>query len=339
MRGGRKYFFRPIVRAMVAVAVILFVVFFGTVAYMIVEGLGFFDAAYQTLIVISTLGIKDSTSGRAGAVVTLFLIVVGIGAVAYAVSLIASIVVEGELRAVLGRRKVSMRIANLQGHYIICGYGRMGRQVCDMLKKSGMTCVAVEVDPTVTAKAENDGFLYVLGNAHDENILKAAGINNAAGVVTALRSDADNVFVTLTARDMNSTVPIVARAEDQETVSKLRRAGATRVISPHSLGANRIACMLTNPEIAEFMDAASAGEDLEMGEVTIPEESVLVGKTLHDAGFRDQAGVLIISIARREGGRVFSPGSNTELLAGDRLLCIGELGARQRLRELAGVAV
>lgn len=331
-----RHFTRAIPRVITSLLTVLVVAFAGTLAYMLLEGMSLGQAAYQTVVVISTLGIKDSTTGRAGQIVTFVLIIGGIGAVAFAFSSVFSMIVVGELRAVLGRRRVSAKISSLKKHYVVCGYGKMGKLVCRNLRDRGNTVVVVEQDAATTAEAESDGFLYVLGTAHDEQVLQSAGLVRAGGVVSVLPSDADNVFVTLTAHSINSTVPIIARADNVDTVPKLKKAGATSVVSPHAIGASRMACMLTNPAIAEFMDAAAQGDQIEMNELEVPQESPLVGQAIRDTHLREKAGVLVISVKRKDDKQVFNPGPGFVILAGDKLLCVGEQGTMDRLHEALG---
>ena len=318
--------------------IVIAVIVLGTLAYMIFEDLSLFDAAYQTIIVVSTLGIRDSTKGDAGKVVTFFLVIMGIGTVTYALSALASMVVEGKLRTVLGRRKVTAKIANLKDHYIICGYGRMGQHVSHRLAMKGRTVVVIENDENATARAEADGYLYVLGNAHEEGILESAGVVHAKGLVTVLPSDGDNVFVTLTARELNPSMVVVSRAESLESIPKLKRAGATSVISPHAIGARRMAASLLNPAFIDFVEAAAEDEDLEVGEIRVPEGSSIVGQVLSETGIRSKGEALIISVIRAKEKRVFNPPADFVLQAGDCLLYVGTKGTAQRLRSLLSVA-
>jgi len=317
-----------------AAIIILGISILGTVAYVIFEGMSLFDAAYQTIVVISTLGIRDSTTGPTGRIITFCLVIVGIGAVAFGFSLIMSVVVEGKLRTVLGRRRVTAKIANLRDHYIICGYGRMGRQVCSRLSKADRMVIVIEKNVRVTSLVENDGHLYVLGNAYEEAILESSGISHAAGLVTVLPSDADNVFVALTARELNTTIPIVSRAENSESISKLERAGATNVISPHDIGARRMASSLINPAFAQLVEAAADDEEVEVGDLIVAEHSPIDGQKLSQAGIREVADALIISVTKEDGKRIFNPASDLILQAGDHLFYIGTRGTAKRLADI-----
>ena len=321
-------------RIAVSFCIILLVIAFGTGAYMILEDLTLFDAAYQTIVVVSTLGIHDSTSRTAGRIVTFILVIVGIGAVTFAVSTIFSAVVEGKLRTILGRRRVDAKIARLKGHYIICGYGRMGQEVCNRLAKQGKMVVVVEQASSITEQVQADGYLYVLGNAYEEETLSAAGITSAAGLVTVLPSDADNVFVALTAHELKSDMHIVSRAENAASVQKLRRAGATRIIMPHAIGARRIAASLLAPTFSEFMDAAFEDETFETGELIIPPHSPLAGKRLAEAHIRDHAEALVITVVKHDGTRIFNPSGSLVVQPGDELLFIGTRGTRDRVKAL-----
>ena len=327
---------KPIRKIMSSILIIIVIAVSGTLAYMVFDGLSFFTAAYQTLIVISTLGIRDNTQGFAGELISFFLIIGGVGAVAFAVSSIISIVVEGKLRTVMGRRLVNAKISSISGHYIICGYGRMGKQVCDRLSQKGEKVVVIENEDSKTAKVEADGYLYVLGNASEESSLNAAGIGKATGLVSVLPSDADNVFVALTARALNPGINIVSRAETTDSIAKIKRAGATNAVSPHAIGASKIAWSLTNPAFTKFLDKAALEEAFEMAEIEIPEDSSLNGKKLSETHIREEAQVLVISVVQENGHHIFNPPSNFVISAGDQLLYIGTPGAEGRLQKILG---
>jgi len=318
----------------ISFGIIILVIILGTSAYVILEGMTLFDAAYQTIIVVSTLGINDNTSGPAGRVITFVLVIVGIGAVTFAFSTIFSTVVEGKLRTILGRRRVDAKIARLKGHYIICGYGRMGEEVCSRLSRKGKTLVVVEQSSSITERIHADGYLYILGNAYEEDVLNTAGITVAGGLVTVLPSDADNVFVALTAHELNPDIHIVSRAENAASVQKLRRAGATRIVMPHAIGARRIAASLLAPTFSEFMDAAFEDETFETGELIIPPHSPLAGKRLSEARIRDHAEALVITVVKHDGTRIFNPSGSLVVEPGDELLFIGTRGTRDRVNSL-----
>jgi len=216
-------------RLYVALMILLVLVGVGTLGFVLLERCSLVDALYMTLITISTLGMRASeevTISSAGRVWIMFLIVVGIALAMISLSIIVGLVVEGNLRSILGRRQVNRKISSLSNHIIVCGYGRMGRIICRNLRDRGREIVVIEADDNATKQAEADEILYVLGDAGQEETLRAAGIEKANALVAALPTDADNVFVTLVARDMNSKLFIAARAEHSDSEIRLIRAGA-----------------------------------------------------------------------------------------------------------------
>ncbi|MFC2172625.1 potassium channel family protein [Acidobacteriota bacterium] len=329
---------RPSSTFITPLAILAFVIIAGSIGYSAVEGLSLFESFYQTMIIISTLGIRQvKDMSRGGDIVTLFLIIGGVGAFAYAFSAMATFLVEGQLRKVLGRRKVDTKIAKLKGHYIICGYGQMGELIAKSLRRQGLPIIVVDRDSEVTTQAEADGLLYVHGNAHEESILTSARIDRAKALVSVLGTDADNVFVTLTARELSDDIPILTKAMDPDSEPKLKKAGATRICNPNAIGANRITAILTHPTLVEFIDGVAEGVDIEVQELDIAGGSKLAGKALKDSGVREKTGVMVIAIKRKDGKTVFSPAPETTITEGDTLVCVGEKGSAERLESYAGV--
>lgn len=219
------------------------------------------------------------------------------------------------------------RIASLSGHVIVCGYGRMGRLVADELVRAGKQVVVIDTDPSRTQAAEAESLLYVLGSAEADEVLIAAGVARAAVVVTTLATDADNVFVTLSAREINPKLRIIAVAKDTSTQDKFKRAGATRVVCAHTLGASRMAAVVLRPAVVDFVEMAGQGGEIEMDQVQLSEGSRLIGKSLKELELPHRVGVHICAIRRQGGKPIYQPAPDFELEAGDTLVLIGPNGS------------
>jgi voltage-gated potassium channel len=315
-----------------ALCMVGFVIILGTVGYEVAEGWGLFESFYQTMIVVSTLGIRqvrDMT--RTGEVVTLLLIVGGAGSFAYFFTVVTRLLVEGQLRRVLGRRIVDAKISSLKQHFIVCGYGRMGQTVTDALRQRGLAVVVVDQDAEVTAQAEAAGVPYVRGSAHEEEILQSAGLQRARGVVSVLPTDADNLFVTLTARGLCPDILILTQAEHPRSEAKLRTAGADRVFNPYSIGASRFTAMILNPTLVEFIDGTASSVDIEVQEIEVLPGSPIIGTSLRDSNLRTDAGVQVIAVRQADGKTIFAPPASLVFAEGDIIVSVGSTGSTTRL--------
>jgi len=324
-------------RLLLALAVLVLVVAVGVIGFAFIEKRSLLDSLYMTLITISTLGMKASSQAEistGGKIWIIILVVVGIASAMIALTCIAGIVVEGHVRSILGRRKVNMKIASLSNHIIVCGYGRMGQFLCQSLRHRQTPLIAIDQDDHRTTQIEQDGFLYVLGEATDESTLCDAGIERARALVTVLPSDADNVFVTLVARDLNKELFIAARAEKTESKARLSHAGADKAICPHVIGATRLANILTRPGVADFIDFAAQGLDLEAEQYHVEPNSKLVGQSLRQANLPSQAGVLVVALKHLGGQTAFNPGPDTVIQADDIMIVTGQIGSMARLQQL-----
>ncbi|MBV8678318.1 MAG: NAD-binding protein, partial [Planctomycetaceae bacterium] len=297
-------------RLVIGFTTVLAVVVLGTLGY-IMLGWTPFDALFMVVITISGVGFGEvrpmgSTAER---VHTMLIIALGMIAVAYTVAGFVQFLTEGEILRLLGHQRMRRQIEEMSGHTVVAGFGRVGSLVCDDLAAAEVSFVVIERSPEKVGEIEGRGFHYVIGDATEEKVLREAGLERARTLVTAMPSDAETVFITLTARQMCPGVMIVARAEQPSTLKKLRQAGANHVVLPAAIGANRIVSLLTNPTAVEFTELVTQRSRLaiEMDDIPIKPGSPLEGKTLRDADIGRRTGVIVIAIKRVDGRVEFPP--------------------------------
>ncbi|HET6516080.1 MAG TPA: potassium channel protein [Thermodesulfovibrionales bacterium] len=331
MRAVRRQF-------VFSLSLIAVVTLIGTIGYVLIEHWSFFDSLYMTVTTITTVGYREvhelSNVGRA---FTIFLIVGGVGTILYALNNAARIVVEGEIQEIFGRRKVEKRIKGLRDHYIVCGYGRMGKVICKELKEKGAHFVVVEKEHSPT-DAFDEELLFVRGDATNDDVLKEAGIERARGLISVLSTDAENLYVVLSARVLSPELNIVARAGEEGSEQKLLRAGADRVVSPYHIGGLRIAHTLLKPAVVDFIEFAtrSGNIDLQMEEIPVREGSKVADVTLDECGIGRDLGIIIVAIKRSGGDMRFNPTFRTTIKAGDVLIALGERTKLKVLEDMAG---
>lgn len=321
-----------------SLVVLFLVIATGTIGYQVVQGWNWVDSLYMTIITLSTVGFREvHEMTPAGKMFTMFLVIFGVGSVAYVIKNGTQAMFEGELRNVLGRRKLKKNIGSLKGHYVVCGYGRMGRIIAKEFLAEKVPFVILEGDPDVVAGVTDPKILIIQGDATLDGTLEEAGIGVAKGVVSVLRSDADNLLVVLTARGMNEGLRIVARAGEEGVEKKLIRAGADKVVSPYQMGGIRIAHALLKPAVTDFLELTVQDKavDLELEQLLVPETSPIAGKTLTDSNIRKDFDVILVAIKRKDGNMVFNPGKDTVLSAGDTIIVLGE---RDQMEKLVSVA-
>jgi voltage-gated potassium channel len=318
----------------------------GAVGYMAIEGWDFLDSIYMVVITLATVGFREvHPLSPAGMVFTMLLIIFGLFVLYYVVRLLGEYVLENKLEEALNNRKMERTLKQLSGHYIICGFGRVGRQVAYELMQEGGGLVIIEKNPALAEEAKVLGYPVIVGDSTEEDILKHAGILNAKTLVVALGSDSDSVLTIVTAKSLNNDLFIVARANGQHAASKLVKIGANRVVSPHQIGGFRMANFAVNPATADFLDDV---QDLSNREIQISD--VLVGNSSPVAGYSIAArlnnrniGVTVLAIHKPDGNAIINPVGDTLIEAGDRLILLGTkdkltpvidmIGARERSRE------
>jgi voltage-gated potassium channel len=312
----------------------------GTIGFMLIEGWDLHDSLYMTVITLATVGFEEvNPLSPTGEVFTILLITLGVGVMSFTVFRIAQILLEGQVRLILGRRQLERQIRQLDGHYILCGFGRMGAVVAQQLHEAGIPFVVVEKAENKLQRLAATDHLYLVGDATAEETLETVGVRRAKGLVTTVASDADNLFITLTAREMNPGLFIVVRAFDERSESKLRRAGADRVVAPTQIGAIRIAQFILRPAVVDLVELATLRESLELQleEVRVRVGSRLIGVELKDSEIRSRMGLIIVAIKRADSTMVFNPPSDTLIHEGDVLIALGKVEGLRQLEDTAGV--
>lgn len=314
----------------------------GIAGYTIIEGWTLTDAVYMTIITIATVGFSEVHAlSPLGKIFTIVLIASGVTAAAYAIGRFLEFLLEGYFSEVMGGRSMKKRIDQLHNHYIICGFGRVGEQVARELKRAGAAFVVLDANPEIKRFLDSEEVLYIQGDASDEQTLREAGIEKAKGLVSVVDSDADNVYVTLTARSLNPDLFIIARSNLESSDYKLKRAGANRVVSPYSLGGRRIANMVLKPAVSDFLDIVMHGEETEylLEEMQIGEDSPLKGLTMAESDIRRKYGVSVLGIFRKNGSHDPEIHDDTRIGGGDRLIVIGTRTQLDKLEEASSHAV
>lgn len=311
--------------------ILLFVA--GSVGYHFIEGMSFFNGFYMTFITISTIGFSElKPLSHEGRILTVFISIFGIGTLAYIASQTTQLFFENEL---FFKRALQKRIDKMDGHYIICGYGRIGRRIAQVLSDSGIEIVIIENQSEIVEELKEGRIPYVDGNAQEEDVLKKAGVERAKGLVCTLSKDEDNVFVTLIARELNEKLFILVRTNQQKNTRKILRAGASKVISPYEIGADRMANVILRPNVELFVDriVRYTEEEHYFDEVMVFEDSLLDGKTIAEAGIRQNYNLVIIAIVPAQTNKiVFNPGSTDRLNKGDILIVLGDMERINHLR-------
>jgi len=309
----------------------------GTLVFHRIEGWSILDSLYVTAQTVTTVGFGDltprTTWGRAFA--TVFMLV-GVGIVLYALTSAVQSIVQSEMVATFGRRKLSRKMSKLRNHFIICGAGRVGSHLIHSLQGSDETFIVIESNAQKVSQLHDFGVAVLVRDATLEESLIEAGVENAKGLAACLPNDADNVYVVLTARDLNPDIHIVARAAEEQAEAKLIRAGANRVVAPTIIGGHRMAMALTKPAVGDFLDSITANQ-LELGfeQLEVEPVSSFVGRRLSETNIRSQLNIVIVSIRRVNGEIVFNPNAEAVIQAGDMLIAIGSAESLAQLTALA----
>ncbi len=311
----------------------------GTLGYVVIEGWPPLDAAYMTMITLSTVGYGEpfplSATGRA---FTILLIIAAVITAGYAITSIATFIFEGELQRLIEGRRMDRRISKLKGHTIICGCGSTGRYIVEEFYIIGHPLVVIDNDPARIEATYNHlgDFPYLIGDATNDDVLRDAGIEQARSLIAAVHDDKDNLFIVLSARAMNPSLRIITRCVDEGNTDKLHRAGANEVISPNAIGGMRMASMALRPTVVTFLDQMLRNPDqtLRMEEIHVKEAPELIGKTLGESNIGQRTGMLVVAVIHEGVTYEFNPGASTVLHTGDILIVIGTPEQRDKLRRL-----
>ncbi|HBX10220.1 MULTISPECIES: potassium channel family protein [Candidatus Microthrix] len=305
-----------------ALIVLVGVLVVGVVGYLLL-GFSPLDAVYQTVTTVSTVGFGEvKPLSRLGMAFTIALIMVGVSSALYAFSVLVEGLIEGRINELFGRRRMNHSIASLRGHVIICGWGLVGQAIAEEVAEAGRELVIVDTDPDCLVGVDHR---VIVGDATVDDVLRQAGIERAATLVAAVDGDAENSFITLSARSLRPDLFIVTRARSPESSEKLMRAGADRVVNPQSIGGVRMAAFVLHPHVAEFVDVVMHERSLEfrLEEVPVAEGSQLVGKSLRDTHLRDETGALVLALRRLDGSFQTNPSPDTAITIGEVIIAIG----------------
>lgn len=319
-------------------ALLLTVIAIGTVGFMLIEGMSAFDGLYLTVITISTLGFGPGvflgTGGRAFAII---LLVLGLGGVLYTAVVGLELAVDRLLGDDRQKKRMQRTIESLSGHTIVCGYGQVGATTWRRLRDEGVDVVVIDSDPKLIESALEAGALAITGDATHDGVLEVAGLDRAASLVAAVRSDSDNLVITLSAKARRPDILVVARAIDSEAERKLFMAGADRVVAPQQVGAERLAALVLNTDLAEFFDLMIAGRMVEfrVAEFPIFEASPIIGQSLRDLDLRAQGGAMVIAVGRRRDQLDLNPDPSLVFRAGQVLVAVGSQQQLDALKRLA----
>lgn len=332
------YIKKAIIKLILSLSILLLIVSFAISGYMYIEGWSFFDSLYMTAITITTIGFGEvHPLSHEGKVHTIIVIIVGVGYYSSMIVYFSSIFIEGKLRGVLKIQSMENKIHSLKSHYIICGYGRIGREVCQSLR--GNNFIIIEKDEDKAQDAKNDGFLVLKGDATQDEILIEAGIKKSVSIICALTDDALNVFITLSSRVLNPHINIIARADRSQSVEKLKRAGAHMVIAPYVIGGRRMATAATQPFVLDFLDTVLHDDnfDLKLEQILAVPGCELINESIQTSHIRDKSGAIIIAIKKvGDGEFITNPKGSDYIESGDMLIALGNNKQLDMLKKMSG---
>ena len=321
----------------IAIGLMLAVLIIGVAGYCLLENFTFLDSFFMTIITVATVGYREVNElDDSGKIFTSFLIIFSIGTFTYAISVITRYVIEGEFQTYFKHYKVNKEIQKLKNHVIVCGYGRNGRQACEQLTSGNEVYVAIESNPDIINMMRAEGnILFIEGDATNDDVLAEAGLERAKALITALPSDAANVFVVLTARDKNPTLKIISRASDDASEHKLKRAGANNVIMPDKIGGTHMAALVTKPDVLEFIDHITGRINIRLEEIlysSLPES--MRNKSIRELEIRNKTGANIIGFKTAGGEYVINPPPETIMMQDAKLFVLGTSEQVMRFKEI-----
>lgn len=320
----------------IAALISVLVIALGTIGFHLLEEWSIFDAFYMTVITIFTVGFAEvHPLHPAGRVLTVLLILMGAGAIGYLATSFTALLISGQIRNLMRGQRMEKRLTRLNGHMILCGFGKIGREIAREFLREGVDLCVIDQDERAIEEALQEGFLALYGDATDETVLERCGIHQAKGLATALPKDSDNLFVVLTARELSPKIQIVARGLEPSSEARLIRAGANHVVSPYIIGGKRMAAVLEHPEIVDFLDIFMKQDDVgySLNRLQIAESSSLVGRTLLESKLREKSsGAMVLGIMR-DTGLTPLPTADSRFQAGDVLMILGTQEMHERLQQ------
>jgi voltage-gated potassium channel len=320
----------------IAVGAFVFLVVAGTIGYSLLLDENLFEALFRTVNTIYTAGLVDAPDDTAAKVFTLALVVGGVAVFLYVFALLIELAVSGSLGSALVRRRTARRVSKLEGHYIICGYGRVGRRIAREFRESGLDYVVIDYNPDAVKAARELGDLVIDGSGTDPNSLTQASLDTARGLVASSDSDVDNLYVTLSARAARPDMLIVARAANEDAADKLRLAGADRVVQPYATAGLEMAKLVAKPQVAAFLDivTSAGGPDLSIEEIEVTAGAGKAGRSIRDLRVRHETGALVIAVRKPDGRFDATPSPDTELEVGDVVIAVGTVAELQQLEDM-----
>ena len=328
---------RRIVRRIVLIlALMVFTLIFGTVGFTLINNYPPFDAFYMTLITVTTVGYQEiHPLSQAGRIFNSFLIMFGVSAMLFAVGAMTQTIIELELQDRFGKRRRKRAIMHMKDHYIVCGFGRVGRNAAFELQRAGAPFLVIDRSDQRVARAAQAGMLAMQADATRDESLREAGVERARGFIAALATDADNVFVILSAKSLNPRLTVVTRASEEDAEEKLRRAGADTVFSPYSIAGHRLAQALVRPHVVQLLDFATqaVGLDVSMEQMRIGPNPAVDSRKLGDLAAPD-ARLIVLAIGKSDGKMIFNPPAEMEVAGGDVLIVMGEQAALRNLERM-----
>ena len=316
----------PLKRFIPSAGVLIIIIIVGILGYTQLEGWSVLDSVYMLVITLFTVGFGEVHQlSAAGKVLTMFIIVSGVGAALYGVGQIGEMIVEGQIFGYRRKKRMEKKIKEIKDHYIICGFGRVGHKVAEEFEADDTPYVVIDLKPETAHELDSKGIPYLIGNPTANGNLENAGIKRAKGLISCIDSDMENVFVTLSARAANQNIYIVARASGMDAEDKLKMAGANRVISPYHISGRRMAALALKPVASDFLDTVMHGEHLEFSlrEIPVSERSRMLNKSLAEAEIRQQSGATVLAIRKSDGAFNLQPLAVSKVEKGDILVVIG----------------
>lgn len=319
------------------ILLLILVILLGVSGYMSIERWDFLDALYMAVTTLTTVGYNEVHElTNPGRIFTIFFIIIGVVYFLYIAGAVVQFMVEGQIRTILGRRSLDKKIDRLKNHYVVCGYGRIGKTLCTMLKRKAVDLVVIEKDKDLIPVMVENKVFYISGDAGDETNLIKAGIRHAKGLIAVLATDTDNVFLVLTARQLNPDIFIMANASHNESKPKLIAAGANRVELPYDMGAVSMAQRIIRPTVTNFLNLAFAQKrkDIQMEEIPVSPSSELVTVMLKDSGIRQRFNLIIIAIKKSDDSMLFNPSFEAVIESGDTVIAVGEEENLKKLEKI-----